>query len=290
MAVQWDDLKTVMHLVRARSLAAAAEALGVNYTTVARRVTRAETALGMPLFERLADGYRPTQAGKTVARKAAEMEGQEFDLMRALGQQDQSLAGRLVVTAPELLCATLLPQVFETFCARHPDIELEVRAGTGLLDLNRREADLAIRVSDDPGDQLTGLRLAGQYTASFATPDWADRIAQDPSTQVEWLVYSKPGNVPQASLGAYPNARVKLRFNDMIALRGAAEAGLGVARMPMFLGRMSDHLVQVPVLPPQPYIDIWLVSHRDVWPTARVKAFRECLVPFFRTHQALFEA
>jgi len=290
MAAQWDDLKTVMQLVRGRSLAAAALALGVNYTTVARRVARAEEALGVTLFERLADGYHPTEAGETVARHAAEMEAQEFDLLRALGQQSSALSGRLVVTAPELLCSTLLPQVFDDFCTRHPDIELEVRAGTDMLDLNRREADLAIRVSDDPGNQLTGVRLAAQDTASFATQDWADRIAADPGAQIDWVVYSKPGAVPQASLENFPNARVKLRFNDMIAMAGAARAGLGVVRMPMFLGRTYSELVQVPVLAPQSYTDIWVVSHRDVWPTARVQAFRDCLVPYFKENRAIFVA
>lgn len=284
----WDDLKTVMHLVRGQSLVAAAEALGVNYTTVARRIARVEKALGMTLFERLADGYRPTEAGQIVARKAAEMEQREFDLLRALGQHDQTLKGRLTVTAPQLLCSTILPEVFETFCTRYPEVDLNIRAGTDLLDLDRREADLAIRISNSPGDDLVGLCLSSQDQACFGTPEWAQRIGADPRGLIEWIVYKTPGKVPKASLQNYPNARVKLVVDDMIALIGAVQAGLGVGRMPMFIGRSYPGLVQLPVLPVGRYTDIWAVAHRDVWPSKRVKAFRDCLVPHFKAKSALF--
>ncbi len=290
MDAQWDDLKTVMHLVRGRSLAAAATALDVNYTTVARRVARAEKSLGVLLFERLADGYRPTAAGMMVARKAAEMEMQEFDLLRSLGEQEAQLAGPLVVTAPQLLVATALTPVLDTFCTRHPDVDLQVRATNEQLDLNRREADLAIRISNDPGDTLKGLRLVRQDNASFASPAWAARIEDDPGGRIDWVVYSGLGTVPKLSLERYPNARVRMMFDDMAAMVGAAQAGLGVVRMPMFLGRQMHGLMQVPVLPPQPYVDIWVVAHRDVWPSAKVTAFRECLVPHFRAIRADFVA
>ncbi|MFK7940504.1 MAG: LysR family transcriptional regulator [Roseovarius sp.] len=286
----WNDLKTLLYLAQAGSLAGAAQALNVNYTTVARRVTRLEAALGQKLFERLADGYRPTVAGETVAQYAAQMERQSFDLLRALGQQDQSLSGSLVVTAPELLCATFLPPLFDRFCTRHPEVQLEVRAAVDMLDLDRREADLAIRISDTPGDQLKGLRLTTQHTASFATQDWADRIADTPSGVIDWVVFSGLGQVPREAMRRAPGSRVKLMFDDMTAMIGAARAGLGVVRAPTFLGRHYKDLVQVPLLDPQPYADIWAVAHRDVWPTARVAAFRDCLLPYFKEHKASFEA
>lgn len=288
MAARWDDLRAVMVLVRGGSLAAAGQALGVNYTTVARRVARAERDLGTILFERLADGYRPTEAGKTVAEEAAGMEARAFDMMRALGRQEETLAGRLVITAPQLLCATCLAPMLESFTAQHPEITLEVRASTDLLDLDRREADLAIRISDNPGDTLTGRRLMPQMTASFATKAWAERIEADRYAMIDWVVYADPGTVPRAARLRHPNGRVRLVCDDMIAMAGAARAGVGVVRMPLFVGRSYDDLVQVPVLPPRPYLDIWMVAHRDVWPGARLRALREHLVPAFQAQAGLF--
>jgi DNA-binding transcriptional LysR family regulator len=139
------------------------------------------------------------------------------------------------------------------------------------------------------GDTLKGLRLTEQHNASFATQDWADRVAEDPTARIDWIVYDAYPGVPKAVDPTYPNHQVILRADDMHAMQGLAMEGLGVVRMPMFLGRASG-LVQLPVLPPQPYLPIWLVAHSDVWPAKRVSALRNVLVPFFRQSRARFLA
>ncbi|WP_239113179.1 LysR family transcriptional regulator [Shimia biformata] len=283
-------MKTALHLLRGGTLAAAAQSLGVNYTTVARRIARLEQAVGETLFERLADGYQPTEAARLVGEYVARMEDAQLSLDRRLKGRDQRLSGSLVITAPQLLIVTHLAEVIEAFCAAHPEVDLQVRATNDLLDLNRREADLAIRISETPGDALMGVRLTEQASASFANADWAERIRTRPADRIDWAVYTGLGAVPKASLKAYPNAAVKVQFDDMVALVGAAQRGLGVVRMPMFLGRATPGLVQVPVLEPQPYPSIWVVGHKDVWPSAKVTAFRNILVPFFRGRRAEFVA
>lgn len=289
MDMNWDDLRTVFLLVRHGTLAAAAEALGVNYTTVARRVRRAEATLGEPLFERLADGYRPTAAAELIAVHGAEMEIFEHDLMRQLKGRDARLAGPLTITAPQLLIAHVLAPLIDTFTREYPGIDLRIRATNELMDLTRREADLAIRISRNPGDSLKGLRLLRQQNASFASPDWAERLRNDPKHMVDWITYDVLPNVPKGVDPRFPNQRVRFRFDDMVAMAGAAEAGLGVVRLPMFLGR-ALRLEQVPVLPPQPYAEIWAVAHPDVWPSARVRAFVEPLVAFCKANRARFVA
>lgn len=288
MTADWDDLRTVLHVVRGGSLAAAGESLIVNYTTVARRVARAEAALDLILFERLADGYRPTEAGLRVAEHAAAMEAREFDLMRQLQGQDQRLSGKLILTAPQLMIGPYIAPVIAQFAKAHPDVEVVLKASNELADLARREADLALRISNAPGDTLTGVRLAAQETASFAAPVWADRMAEGPDTAIDWILYEQYSKVPKSALDRFPNSRVVMTCNDMAAMVGAAVAGLGVVRMPMFLGRHTAGLVQVPALAPKSYMDIWLVGHPDVWPSAKVKAFRELLVPEFRSRRTEF--
>jgi len=262
----------------------------VNYTTVARRIQRLEVKLGQRLFERLKSGYEPTETARIVARYAGEMEAQQDNMLRGMQGRDQSLSGPLVITAPQLLIGPYLAPVIGQFRTQHSQVDLRIRATNDLLDLTRREADLAIRISRNPGDTLTGLRLCAQDNASFASPEVAARIAQDPGACIDWLVYEQAPSVPKNSLQQYPNARVAMRFDDTVAMVGAAKAGLGVVRMPMFLGRATEGLEQVPVLPPQPYIDIWLVGHPDVWASAKVAAFRKMLVPYFRARRADFVA
>ncbi len=207
-------------------------------------VARIEATLGVKLFERLADGYRPTDEARLIAEKAAEMQNAELDM----------------------------------------------RATNDLLDLSRREADLAVRVSNAPGDMLKGQRLTRQHTASFASRNLAARIAADPDAPIEWIVYAPYGKLPAGISERNSQSRIRYRFDDMIAIFGAVEAGLGVARLPMFLGRSSGDVVQVPILPPQDYADIWVVGHPDVWPSAKAAAFRQVLKAQFREIAPVFTA
>ena len=290
MDLAWDDLRTVMMLVRHRTLAGAADALQVNYTTIARRIRRAEESLNQTLFERLADGYRPNETARMVAAHAEEMEAAEHAMRRKLKGADAALRGSFVLTAPQLLIASFLAPVLEAFNRAHPQIDLRVLATNDMLDLTRLEADLAIRISRTPGDTLKGLRLLRQETASFATPALANRIAANPTQMIDWIVYDALPHVPKGVDPAYPNHRVRFRCDDMVAMLGSAQAGLGVIRVPLFLGRATANLVQIPVLPAQPYADIWAVSHPDVWPARKLQAFREILVRHCKTHRAEFVA
>jgi DNA-binding transcriptional LysR family regulator len=286
----WDDLETILELVRSGSLAAAAHKLGVNYTTVARRVARAERTLGVTLFERLADGYHPTEHAHLVAEHAAQMQSSEDDLMRVMRGRDETLSGPLVITAPELIVAYVLPPALKAFRAAHPEVELNVKATNKALDLARREADLAVRIAPDANSTLMGVRLTGQHTASFATPDFAKRIAANPHDTFDWIIYSEHPDVPKGVRENYPNVRVGYRFDDMIAMVGAAQAGLGVVRLPMFLGRRAAGLVQVPMVPPTPYADIWILGHRDVWAGAKQAAFRRHVIGSIKADREIFVA
>ena len=288
MTVAWDDLRTVLMLVRHRSLAGAAGALGVNYTTVARRVRRAEDGLNQVLFERLPEGYRPTEAAQLLARHAGEMETVQHNLLRQLQGAETDLSGSLTITAPQLLIANFLSPILDRFTKSHPGIDLRILATNEVLDLTRLEADLAIRISRSPGDTLTGVRLLQQESASFASEVTAEAIAADPTAMIDWVVYDAYPDVPRGIGPEYPNNAVRFRFDDMVAMVGAAQAGLGVVRMPMFLGRATHGLVQVPVLPPQPYADIWVVGHPDVWPSPKLRAFRDVLVAHCKAHRHLF--
>lgn len=290
MNIGWDDLQTVLAVVRKGTLAAAGAELGLNYTSVARRIDRAERRLGAVLFERLPEGYKPTDTARLAATHAAEMEQCQIALLRQLQGRDQTLTGPLVITAPQLLIGPYLGPVLQQFRAAHPSVDIKIRASNELLDLNRREADLAIRISRNPGDALTGLRLCAQDNASFASKDVARKITENPDACINWITYEFAPTVPKASLEHFPNARVCMTCDDMAAMVGAAQAGLGVVRMPMFLGRKTNGLVQVPVLPPQPYLDIWVVGHPDVWPSAKARAVREILVPYFKARRAEFVA
>lgn len=288
MKSDWEDIKTVLHLVREKSLAASADSLGVTYTTVSRRVAKAEESMGQVLFQRSSAGYVPSEAGLEVARIGGLMEAHMDQLSRHLSAAPEKLEGELRITAPQLLVASHLAPVLNQLRKRYPGILPEVLATNELLDLKRPSADVAIRISNSPGDSYSAMRLANQTRASYANRKVARRIKTHPEEVVEWIGMPHWKTPPKASLVSYPHAKISYRFDDMTAVVGAAEAGLGVASMPRFIGDGARGLVQIPVLPPQPFWDIWVVSHPDMRNAPKVRAFKEILVPYFRKRQSDF--
>lgn len=283
----WGDLQTVLALVRHGTLAKAAEELNVNYTTIARRVAQAESRYNVPLFERLPQGYVPTEAAFAAAKHAELMEQAEANFRITLGGMDKGLQGKLVVTAPQLLVSTHLCSVFAEFTNQHPEVDLTIMAGNEVLNLNQREADVAVRISNNPGDNLIGTRLAEQDTAAFASPELAGSIRDNPDMPFDWIGFTYWTTPPKATLDRYPNARIRFRFDDMAAAISAAQAGLGVLRAPVFVGEHSGlHLV--PIMEAQPYSDIWIVAHRELWNSTKVTAFRTCVAAYFKDNRGKF--
>lgn len=287
--LNWDDIRSILALVQAGSLSKAGARLGLNYTTVARRIQRAEDALGQPLFERHPDGYVPLPEAHEIARTAERMEQEEHSLLRRLAGKQPDLAGPLTFTAPQLLIQSHLAPVLAEFTERYPDIDLTVKASYDILDLSRREADLALRISHEPQSALVGRRLCDQRSAFFATPEIARAASDNPEAPIEWLLFAHQPNVPEIAQAVHPNIRIRARFDDMSTLVAAARAGMGVLRMPLFLGQATDGIVRLPDLPATPYAPVWLLNHRDLQRNPKVAALKEILIPWFRQHRHVFQ-
>ncbi len=287
MDVRWEDLQTILALVRHGSLQSAAAVLGINYTTVARRVTRAEDDFGQPLFERLASGYEANDEARLMAQYAERMEEESNALQRELAGQDNRMTGLLTITAPPLLVPTHLAPVMRSFTKRYPLVELFIRGSNQVLNLNRKEADLAIRISNSPDDNLVGRKLAKQEAGFFATPA-LDKKSSDTSATLPWLMHQSWGELPKECQRFRPHHRIAARFDDMVALIGAARAGLGVAKLPIFLGNSTPGLRRLTNSPALAYPDIWVVSHRDMKDAAKVRAFKDELFEFYAGRQHEF--
>jgi DNA-binding transcriptional LysR family regulator len=156
----WDDLRFVLAIARSGNLRAAAAALGVNHSTMFRRLNTAEAALGAKLFERLATGYRPTDAGQRLVEAAERIETEALALDRELTGRDTRLTGTLRVTASETLAFGTLTGEIARFRERHPGIVVEMLVDNRVLDLSRREADVALRATRPTQGDLFGRKLA----------------------------------------------------------------------------------------------------------------------------------
>jgi DNA-binding transcriptional LysR family regulator len=292
----WNGLRSFLAIARQGSLQGAARTLGVNHSTVFRRLNALEARLGVRLFDRSPRGYALTVAGEHMLASAERVEDEILGLERRLLGGDVRLSGGLRVTTTDTLVHGLLGPHLRAFQAAYPAIELELITGNAFFDLSKREADVALRPSRHPGDAMVGRRLAGIAVGLYGARDYlAVRgrpgspaelaghalITGDASlghlTATRWLAERTPAGAPV------------LRCNSWLSQFAAARAGLGLAALPCFLADPSPELVRI--LPPEPALagELWLLTHADLRRTARVRAFMETLARSLRRERPRLE-
>src|SRR6201994_3331381 len=215
--IDWDDVRYFLAVARGGSVRAAAERLGVNHSTVLRRIAQFEKRLGAQMFEKLPSGYCLTAAGEEVLELANQMEASSLRLETRVSGRDQSVRGLLRVTlAPPLATHLLMPD-FAEFARPHPDIEMEILSAGELANLTNREADVAIRVVYDRKDlplNLHGLKGPELFGAVYMARDrWSASRAGGPDP-MRWIVISMHGIPDWASEGEVRTAAVPFRTTD----------------------------------------------------------------------------
>ncbi|HYD98347.1 MAG TPA: LysR family transcriptional regulator [Alphaproteobacteria bacterium] len=277
----WDDLRYVLAVARARGLTAAAAALGVNTSTVFRRLGALEAELGVRLFERLPGGYLPTAAGERLAAAAERMEEEVQAVDREITGRDHRLSGTLRVTSSETVAYRLLTDHLAAFRAAHPGIQVDLIIDNRQLSLSKREADVALRpVRPGQGD-LFGRKLSDVAWTLYAARSYAearpplDLARPEAHDWVGWGEASTPPKVAEWLEAKVPAAAVAYRSTSLLNQMLAARAGLGVAALPCFLADPEPGLVRM--APPLPELlrELWIVTHADLRQTARIKAFFE---------------
>ncbi len=287
--MDWNDLKYVLETVRNDGVSGAARTLGVNHATVSRRIAALEERLGARLFDRLPAGYAPTEAGLVASEAAKRMEQAGADLERSIGAMDQALKGPLTVTAPQLLIERVMAPILSDFADTYPEIELSLVATNDTLNLARREADVAVRISADPEPSLIGLKVSGQKAAVYAHADLVADLSSNPDQPLNWIRFSHWPVRPGDLMARWPDRRVVLSVDDMIAAIGACRAGIGATRMACFLGDSDPVLRRLPGVEPFDYAPVWVLSHADLRKTPRVAAFRDFMADRLRAERPLFQ-
>ncbi|WP_280526069.1 LysR family transcriptional regulator [Methylobacterium soli] len=286
----WDDLRIVLAVARAGSLAAAARSLGVNHTTVLRRLSAYENRLGVRLFDRLPSGYVPTAIGDAMVSDLAVIDGAIHDVVRRAAGQDRQLTGLVRLSTTDTLMASILPSALAAVRAAHPGIRLEVSTANAFAILTRREADIALRPTSSPPEGLIGRRLISAIYAAYAAPAYlADQPANTPLHLHRWLgldVSLRETSAARWLREHLPNVEPVAQADSFVTLRELASAGLGVAILPTYLGDASVALVRVPGTADLDLgAALWLLTHEDLRRVARIDAVVTVLVAAL-THRA----
>ncbi len=275
--MEWNDLRDILVIAEAGSLAGAARKLGVNHSTIFRRLGTIEQRLGTRLFERLPSGYVPTSAGEEMAAEARRMAQGIDALQRRLTGRDLALSGHITVTTTDTHAGLFLGPHLANFAKAHPAIELTLRVNTQLANLARRDADVAIRPTNAPPETLVGRRVAREAFAAYAAPDYLATTKATDVSDHRWLAVDDSLDHLAAARWRrenVPTSSVVMWTDNLLGLRGLVEAGLGVAYLPCFAADPVPGLVRVPGLPLlADASELWLLTHEDLRHSARIKAF-----------------
>jgi DNA-binding transcriptional LysR family regulator len=294
--LDWNDLRIVLAIARAGGLVRAAARLGVNHSTVFRRLNVLEDRLGVQLFERLPAGYEPTDAGAQVIAAAERIESETLALDRDLAGRDARLCGRLRVTASETLAFRILTAEVVRFRAAHPGIQIEVVIENRQLDLSRREADVAFRATRPTQGALFGRKLAAIAWAGYGADSY---LAAHGTLVAPWELAAYPvvgwdsaaANVKAAQWLAdtVPEDTIVYRSSSLINQLLAVKAGIGLAVLPCYLADPEPNLRRA--LPPVPELtrELWLITHQALKATARVRAFMDTVGEGVRRRLAALE-
>lgn len=271
----WSDLRVVLALTRRGSLADAARWLRIDPTTVARRVARAEAALGVRLFDRVGGAYRPTEAGTRAAAAAERMEGAADALAAAVAGADTRVAGTVRLTSVPMLVDRLLIPALPSLLDRHAELTVELVAEPRSLSLTRREADMALRLARPTGEQAPLARRIGRLVYAAYAPAHLHRKA---ALALPWIGYEDGmADLPPARITATLAARdgqraAALRVNDAGGLVQAIRAGLGRAVLPRVLGDREPDLVRLNEPDAAIERELWLLTHPELRGLARIRA------------------
>ncbi|MBZ9697052.1 LysR family transcriptional regulator [Mesorhizobium sp. CO1-1-7] len=276
--IDWDDVRYFLAAARGGSVRAAAERLGVYHSTVLRRIAQLEERLGAQMFEKLPSGYRLTAAGEEVLELANQMEASSHQLETRVFGRDQSARGLLRVTVPPFLATHLLMPDLADFARMHPDIEMEILTTGEVANLTNREADVAIRIVADRKTlplNLHGLKGPEVFSGVYMSRDRLPALRAGTPDPLRWIAIDNHGIPDWAREGEVHITGAPFRTPDAETQIIAAQQGIGMTKLPCFVGDADPLLVRVPGTNPPMHGTLWILTQGETRKTKRVRLFTE---------------
>ncbi len=289
---RWDDLRIFLATLRAGTFSGAAKTLGVEVSTASRRIAALEDSLGARLFDRTPDGLLPTVIAERLRPAAERTEVAALEAARAIEAVERKAEGLVRLTCAPGVAEQFVAPLLWSLVKRHPGLRIQLDARTGVADLMRNEADLAIRTVRPQGGDLVMQRLVEARSVVVASTARAKAagVVKSPES-VPWIAWPREFSMIPAARWlskAAPKAEPVLISNSMGAHLTAAASGLGFAVVAeQFLG-VQPGLASVKLhasvvsAHPLPVEELWLVGHRALREVPRVAATWDFLVEQFR--------
>jgi len=277
-------LEVLLCVARRGSATQAARDLHTTPARVLRRLAALEAWLGTTLFDRTPSGLVPTPALERVLPWAEQAAGAVGQMRDELAGLERAPVGQVHLALFPGLPAFLVTRGLDRFLTRHPGLTLHFEPASAVVDLSRREADLAIRTVRPTSGDLVAQRVSTFSVAVMATPSLVRRTSRRRLRDLPWVAFSDSLSNTSESMwlrANVPDARVVLRAPDQQVLLSAAQAGVGAVVVGEPLGLLAG-LVRVREEPISTNGELWLVAHRALRPVPRVDAVWNWLITAFQ--------
>jgi len=286
--MKWDDLKILSEVGRLGSFSAAAKELGLNHSSVSRRMRELENHSGQRLFERLPNGMILTAAGEELFSAAKRMAEVTDTIERNLFGKDTQLRGVIRFATLDATAQKIMPSI-QKFLALYPNIEFELIVNQQLANLSRREADVVLRATNNPPDNYVGRRVAKHVFPIFASRELLKRYDIDTALDAyPWIAW-EDGFTRHWMDKHVPHARIVYRANTAFGICEAIRAGIGIAHYASFGGDLDSSLVRLRPPEPELDLDLWLLIHPDQRHSARITTFMKFMADELGLQRDLIE-
>lgn len=290
--LDWEELKSFAVVADAGSIRRAARELGVHHSTISRRIDNLEYSIGAKLFLRQPEGYVLSAAGEELVEVVRDCGARLNVAERIIAGQDRDLSGTVTATMAGPVAELIFAPRLAEFAKTHPGIEVRIAATTQILDISRHEADVAVRVDNNPPQSLVGKRLFPYYEAAYASQAYLDaHDFEEAPEAARWISWKDTQDkfIDRTKEAGFGNVPMWGYFPDPATQRAAARAGLGLALLPCFIGDADPELVRASERKPLKARHIWLLTHGDLRRTARIRAFMDFAEKVLRDAEPAFQ-
>ena len=286
--MNWDDLRVFLAVARTGSISGAARQLGVEHSTVSRRIRSFEEKLGTRLLERKTGNYELTPAGESVKESSGRIEREVLGIDGALLDNDAQQVGPLKVAALNNMASTVLMPMFASFSKSKPQIELHIIVSNIDASLSQREADVAIRLTNTPTDTLIGKRIVTVASTIYGSRSYIEQLRKE-GGEPKWIGVECCGFHKSWTKRLDGGSPHHFYSDDTQLTHAAIREGLGVSILPCFMGDADPLLARYCDPDPAYNLGLWLLLHPDLKRTARVLAFRDHMEQSILEQKNLFE-
>ncbi len=282
--MDWNSLKIFLAIAKHGSLSGAATALGINHSTVFRRLKSLEQTLGSRLFERFAQGYQLTASGEEMYGQAQQIAADVDALERSVLGKDVVPRGTVKLTAPHNIAYRFLPRYLTEFSRLYPAIHIELLVSNQAFNMSNRQADIAVRATLKPPEHLIGRKLNDIKWGVYASATYAQtKLPRRLEDLAQHHLIGGVGGMTDLPAFSWLEKKlfkqINVRCNDLVSMSYFAEAGQGLAFLPD--DQQRANLQRLFTFEPGGISKLWLLTHPDLRNVKRIKLVMQFLTQRF---------